>query len=230
MRLPLPVAAFVMMAPAVGTAAVQPSPALKQALAESAKAPVVAFERTQRAELRADPDKEPAVVVDRFVPSSAESGTWTLVSIDGRAPTPDEVKRHRKANAGGPVPGFHRLHMMLAGTPTQRQDAEGCSIFRWDGLQPGSVMTPAGDISAKLAAEATVEQVGGKPIISKVRIFAAKPFRIRGIATMNQFDVISHYKPGEQVPFLTAQTASTDVKAPFGLGGKRRNQISFRPL
>lgn len=201
---------------------------LQQLLADSAKAPVVGFERTARAELRANLGKEPEVVIDRFVPRDGASGSWTLVSIDGRKPTADEAERHRKANADGPIPGFHRLYKVLGNTPARRTEAGGRAVYLWNSLPPGAVVTPGGDISGNLSAEATVEEVGGKPLISKVRIFAAAPFKIRGIATMNQFDVTSQYRHGATHPFLAAQTSATDVKAPFGLGGKRKSNISFR--
>jgi hypothetical protein len=210
--------------------AAQADAALQRAIAESARAPMVGFERTQRAELRADPDKEPEVVVDRFQPTGAATGTWTLVSIDGRKPTADEIERHRKTSARAPVPGFHRLHKILAGPPARRTEAGGRTVYRWDGLPEGAVVTPGGDISKRLSAEATVEEVGGKAMISQVRIFAAQPFSIGGIARMNGFDVTSQYRPASPHPFLAAQTSASDVKAPFGLGGKRRSTISFRPL
>lgn len=212
-------------------AAAQADPVLQSILAQSAKAPFVGFERTVRAEVRADPAREPALVVERFTPRDARSGTWTLVSVDGRKPTEKELEAARKANATGMVPGFHRLHMVLSAPPARRAEADGRITYLWNSLPEGAVVTPGGDISDKLAAEATVEQAGGKPIISRVRIFAAKPFKIRGIATMHSFDVTSLYKPGASgIPFLTTQTSASDVTAPFGMGGKRRSQVSFRPL
>ncbi|MGL6043938.1 MAG: hypothetical protein ACRC1J_08445 [Sandaracinobacteroides sp.] len=223
MRTALFALAFAIAAPARADAALQ------QILAESAGAPLPAIERTTRAELRAHPEKEPALVVDRFVPAGT-SGRWTLVSVDGRKPTAKEAEAHRKGNAAI-VPGFHRLHKVLGGPPTRRTEADGRTIFLWSSLPEGAVVTPGGDISGKLSAEATLEQVGGKPLISEVRVFAAKPFKIRGIATMNSFNVVSLYRPGNGgLPFLTSQTSASDVDAPFGLGGKRRSQISFKPL
>lgn len=202
---------------------------LSAILAESARAPVVGFERTARAELRADPGKEPEVVVDRFVPKSASTGEWTLLSIDGRKPNADEQKRHSQQNQI--IPGFHRLHKVLGAPPTRRTPAGDRTVYQWASLPAGAVTTPGGDISANLSAEATVETVGGKPLISRIRIYAAKPFKIRGIATMNSFEVTSLYRTGPQgLPFLAAQTSASDVSAPFGMGGKRRTQLSFKPL
>jgi hypothetical protein len=198
-------------------------------LAESARAPVVGFERTARAELRANPDREPELVVDRFVPKSASTGEWTLLSIDGRKPSADEQKRHDRQNQI--IPGFHRLHKVLGAPPTRRTPVGDRTVYQWASLPAGAVTTPGGDISANLSAEATVETVGGKPLISKVRIYAAKPFKIRGVATMHSFEVTSLYRAGAQgLPFLAAQTSASDVSAPFGMGGKRRTQLSFKPL
>jgi hypothetical protein len=212
-------------------AAAQADPVLQSILAQSAKAPVVGFERTVRAELRADPDKEPAVVVERFTPRDARSGTWTLVSIDGRKPTEKELEGYRKSTANAVIPGFHRLHEILSLPPARRTEVGGKTVYHWASLPKGAVMSPGGDLSDRLSAEATVEQVGGKPMVSRVRVYAAKPFKIRGIATMNMFEGISQYRPGGNgTPFLETQTQSSDASAPFGLGGKRRSQISFKPL
>lgn len=213
-------------APAVANA----DPVLKQLLAESANAPVTGFERTLRAELRPDSDKGPAQYVERFTPTGPASGRWTLVSLDGKAPTAKQVEQHRKTSAEAVIPGFHRLHLVLSPAPTKRTEVGGKTVYLWPSLPEGAVTTPGGDISRNLSAEATVEDAGGKPIISKVRIFAAKPFKIRGIATMNSFDVTSHYRLNGTLPVLVSQTSQSDVKAPFGFGGARRSVMTYRPL
>lgn len=211
-------------------AAAQADPVLKQVLAESARAPVTGFERTIRAELRPESDKGPAQLVERFTPTGPAAGRWSLLSYDGKAPTPKQIEQHRKSSAEAVIPGFHRLHLVLSPAPTRRTDVGGKTVYLWPSLPEGAVTTPGGDISRNLSAEATVEDAGGKPIISKVRIFAAKPFKIRGIATMNSFDVTSHYRLNGALPVLVSQTSQSDVKAPFGFGGARRSVITYRPL
>ncbi len=209
--------------------AVQADPVLQSILAESAKAPVVGFERTTRAELRADPAKEPGVIVDRFTPTSANAGTWTMLSVDGRKPTPREQEAHAKGN--GNPPGFHNLHRLLAGQPTRRTEADGKTHYFWDSLPKGSVITPGGDISSHISAEAVVDHSVGKPALREVRLFAAKPFHVKIVASVNKFNVVSTYRPGANGgTFLVAQTNDTDVTAPMGMGGKKRSVVSFRPL
>ncbi len=207
----------------------QATPVLQQILADSAKAPVVGFERTVR---RLVPERrEPAVLVDRFTPTSARTGKWALVSIDGRKPTPREVERHLDSDLVAVIPGFHRLHIVLGAPPTSRRDEGGRSIYRWTSLPRGAVETPGGDISANLSAEATVDETGKQPLITEVRIFAPAAFTVRGVARMNAFEVISRYRQGPgATPVLSGQTSTSDIKAPFGLGGKRQRQFDFRPL
>lgn len=229
MRRILPIAvlsAVALSAPATA----QADPALKQLLADSAKAPVVGFERTVRAELKPDSDKGPDQMVERFTPTGPASGRWALISYNGKPPSAKQLEQHRKSSEGAVIPGFHRLHLVLSPAPTRRTEVGSKTVYLWPSLPEGAVTTPGGDISRNLSAEATVEDSGGRPIISKVRIFAARPFKIRGIATMNSFDVTSHYKLHGGQPMLVSQTSQSDVKAPFGLGGQRRNVMSYRPL
>ena len=203
--------------------------ALERILAESAKAPVVGFERTTRADLRADPAKEPALVVDRFTPKSATTGAWTVVSVEGRKPTPQELEVHAKNNSS--PPGFHNLHKLLSLPPTSRAESGGRTVYYWKSLPKGSVITPGGDVSAHLSAEAVLEEAGAKPALSEVRVFAAKPFRVKVVASINKFNVVSVYRAGANgLPFLVAQASETDVSAPLGMGGKRRSTASFKPL
>lgn len=229
MRHCLPVAAAAIAAVATAPAQAQ-SDALALLLAESARAPVVAFERTVKAEVRPESDDGPALLVERFTPTGPAAGRWTLLSIEGKQPTAKQQEAHRKSSADAVIPGFHRLHLVLTPQPARRTVAGAKTIYQWQSLPEGAVKTPGGDISRNLSAEATVEDVGGKPTISKVRIYAAKPFKIRGIATMNSFDVTSLYRIHSGAPVLVSQTSQSDVKAPFGLGGKRVSAISYRPL
>lgn len=212
------------------SAAAEADAVIDRIVAESAKSAPVAFERVTRAEVRADPQKEPALVVDRYQPKAGTAGNWTVVSVDGRKPTPKDLETHAKNNSS-PAPGFHNLHRMMASPPARVTEKDGKTIYLWTSLPKGTVITPGGDISSNLSLETTVEEVGGKPLTSEVRIFAAKPFRVKVVASINRFNVVSHYKPGANgTPFLVSQTAETDVSAPMGLGGKRKSIATFKPL
>jgi len=199
--------------------------------AEAARADIVGFERTMRAEELKDGETVVSVRVDRFNPHAPATRRWALVSVDGRKATAKEIADHRKLVSSFPVPGFYRLRAILAGEPTQSTDAKGRTVYRWDKLPPGSLPTPGPDVSARMAAEAVVETVAGRPMFSRVRIYAPRPFSILSVAKMNAFDLINVYQPnGSGPPILVSQTSLTDVSAPFGQGGRSTSEISFRPI
>lgn len=226
MRQFLAVSALIFALPA----AAQTDPVLTGILAEAAKQGPIAFERTARGQ-DLGKDGKATVEVDRFNPRAAAGAQWKLVSVDGRAPTEKEIEQHRKKTADVPPPGFYRISTMLAKPPVKKTETGGRISYQWDSLPAGSFVTPGGDISGNLSAELVVEQVGGKPKVDRLRIYAAKPFSIRSVAKMNQFDAVNEYKPGASgQPFLAAQSQLTDVSAPFGMGGKRKNVVSFKAL
>lgn len=211
--------------------AAQADAVMDKILASSAKAPMVGFERTSHIRQGSGADAKNFVRVDRFDPRAAKGKQWTLVSIDGRAPTKDDTDAWQKLITDNPVPGFQRLHTMLAGEPQLKSDSGGRRTYSWANLKPNALPAPGPDFSSKLSAEAVVETVQGQPMITSMRVFAAKPFSIMAVAKMNKFDVSSSYKPGAGgLPFLSAQTSDTDVKAPMGKGGKNFSKISFKPL
>lgn len=206
-------------------------PLLETIRSEAARAEVSGFERTTRAENQTDNGPVMTVRIDRFNPRAPRGKQWTLVSVNGRPPTGKEISEHRKRVTSYPVPGFYLLRAILAGEPTRTVDARGRSVYRWEKLPPGSLPTPGPDVSERLAAEATLETVAGRPVFTRVRIYAPQPFPIMAVARMKAFDLMSVYQLGEGgKTVLVAQTSKTDVSAPFGQGERQVSQISFRPI
>jgi hypothetical protein len=204
---------------------------LNQLRAEAARAEVMGFERTTRAETQTDDGPVISTQMDRFNPRAPAARQWTLLSVDGRKPTAKEIAEHRKRVTSFPVPGFYRLSAVLAGEPVRLTDAQGRTVYRWEKLPRGALPTPGPDVSERMAAEAVVEKVGGRAMFSRVRIYAPRPFPIMAVAKMKAFDLINLYQPGAGgTPFLMSQTSLTDVSAPFGRGGRQTSQISFRPI
>lgn len=199
--------------------------------AEAARAEVAGFERTTREQKQTAKGPVTEVRIDRFDPKAPAGRQWTLVSVNGRAPTLREQGDHRKLVSSLPVPGFYRLSAILAGEPTRSVDAEGRILYRWDSLPPGSMPTPGPDISTRMAAEAVVEKVGSRPVMRSVRLFAPKPFPVMAVAKVKAFDLQNYYADGaEGVPVLVSQSGLSDISAPFGQGGRQTSQTQFRPL
>jgi hypothetical protein len=199
--------------------------------AEAARADVQGFERTTREQKMAAKGPVTEVRVDRFDPKAPAGRQWSLVSVNGRAPTLKEQSEHRKLVSSLPVPGFYRLSAILAGAPERSVDAQGRILYRWNSLPPKSMPTPGPDISTRMAAEAVVEKAGGKPVIRSVRLFAPKPFPVMAVAKVNSFDLMNLYAEGAGgTPVLVAQSGTTDISAPFGQGVRQTSETRFRPL
>lgn len=199
--------------------------------ADAARADAVGFERTTREEKQTSKGPAVEVRVDRFDPKAPEGRQWTLLSVDGRPPTGRQRAEHRKLVSSFPVPGFYRLSTILAGEPTRVTDAQGRTLYRWESLPAGSIPTPGPDISGRMAAEAVVEKVAGRPVFKSVRLFAPKPFKVMSVARVNRFDQVNHYELlNGAVPVLTSQASETDISAPFGQGVQQASQVRYRPL
>lgn len=199
--------------------------------AEAARAEVNGFERTTREEKQTPKGPVIEVRVDRFDPREPAGRQWSLLSVNGRAPTKKQLAEHRKLVSSVPVPGFYRLSAILAGPPERSTDAQGRTHYRWTSLPPNSMPTPGPDISARMAAEAVVEKAGGRPFVRSVRLFAPRPFPVMSVAKVNSFDLQNYYGEGAGgTPVLVAQTGATDISAPFGQGVRQTSQTKFRPL
>lgn len=220
--LPTLAVAFLIAAPAHADAA------LEQLRAEARATAPAPFERT----LRIEPANGPAVVrVDRFDPRAAPGRQWTLLSIDGRAPTAEDVRRHQRETSRQPVPGFHRLNELLAGPPTAIERQGERTIYRWQSLKAGAVPTGQGpDLSERLSAEAVVSGPAARPRLEQVRIRAAQPFAIMGVARMNRFEAVSLYALEGDRHRLARQTTEVDARVPIQGRRAQTTTAIFRSL
>jgi hypothetical protein len=219
------VTALAMVAAALPAAADEMLEMLRR---DSLSSPMMAFERT--ATIRQGKAVE-QVRVDRFDPRARPTEQWTLVSVNGAPPSEEDVRRHQKQVNAQPVPGFHRLNSLLAGDPTAIERKGNRTIYRWDQLQKGAAPTGQGpDFSDRLSAEATVRTDGPRPVLEQVRIYAAEPFAIMGVARMRRFEAVTRYAHGARGHQLVSQLTDVDARAPFGMGGARVTEATFRPL
>jgi hypothetical protein len=200
---------------------------LDRLLAQSSAAPLRAFERTSRI---TEADRPERVEIDRFDPEAGEGRRWTLISVDGHAPDAAETSRYRHRVEGQPVPGFHRLHLLLAGKAERRRDGAAL-LYHWDRLEPGALGTSGPDLARRMAADARVVETPGGPMIDWVRVYTPKSFSMMVVATIHRIEHVSIYRRGEDgVPFLQEQDGLVDARIPFRQSGPVRTRSSFRPL
>jgi hypothetical protein len=218
-------AALVLVAPARADAVIDAIRAEAGALAPRP------FERTRIVRDTRDGDA-PRTEVDRFDPKAPRGQQWTLVSVDGRAPSEDERKAHAKfVNDQAVIPGPWRLDPLLAGpNPKVARDGE-TTTYNWSRLPKGSLPLSRFDLTSNLAAQATVADVGGKPTVTRLRIYAPEPFRVLAIARIERMTVESDYARGADGRLqLTRQVMVQDGNIPGRGKGTLRTEMRFRPL
>jgi hypothetical protein len=189
------------------------------------------FERTRIVRDTRDGDA-PRTEVDRFDPKAPKGRQWTLVSVNGRAPTADEAKAHARFVEDQPVvPGVWRLDPLLAGANPKVVRNGDATVYSWPRLPKGSLPLSRFDLTANLAAEASVEDVAGKPTVTRLRIFAPEPFRVLAIAKIDRMTVESEYERGaDGTPRLVRQITVQDGNIPGRGRGTMRTEMRFRPL
>lgn len=198
---------------------------LNQLLAEAGSQSVRPFQR----EIVVEAPGKPAVVRrDRYYPDADQP--WALVSVDGHAPTEDDIKDWRKDVDGQSVPGVQRLPVLLAG-PAARSDENGAIIYRWDQLAKNALGLKGPDVSAHLSAEGRVEYVGGKPTITSVRIFTPKPFSVMLVARIREIRMEMRYARADDGSLrLVSQKGTTDASIPFRPAGVTKTRAHFTEL
>jgi hypothetical protein len=151
---------------------------------------------------------------------------WTLVSVNGKPPRAADLRSHTKSSKGEPVPGYHRLAVLLNATTERRVDTEGRTILSIAQLPPGTVISDGVDISAHLKAEAYVATGRNPPWVQQLRMSARESFKLGWIKVLT-FDLTSDYKLDQAgTPRLVSQTA--DSQGTFlGIAGGQKSETSY---
>lgn len=156
--------------------------------------------------------------VDRW-----DGKTWTLLSLDGKPPSPSDTAKYRKAASAANVPGYHRLAMLAGATATT--DTQGRTVLRIATLPPGSVMTNGKDVTEYFGGEAVLA-AGPRPYVQQLRLTSRQPFRMMLVAKIDSFVTVSNYGLDGNTPRLVRQVA--DIKGSMmGSGGTQRIETIF---
>ena len=189
------------------------------AQAQSVSPSDYAFTRTVRSEPTAGGNTETTITVDKYDPTKSGDALWTLISVDGAAPSADALRKYRKESPQRRIPGYHRLANYFAGPVTTATDSDGRTLFRFASLPKDSVLVFNSDVSHNTTAEAAVGEANGVPFVEQVRL-SIKPTRIKLIMKLEQYESTSRFQMGPNgKPVLVEQIA--DVTG-SGLGQKGR--------
>lgn len=171
--------------------------ALKQrvlALARTVGPDDYAFTRTTRGEQIEGATKEQRTTVERFDPRRPAEQRWTLVSIDGKAPTAAETQSYAKGSAKRRSGHYGRSATYFGAPATTTTDDRGRVVFHFTALPKGSLMANDTDLSANATADATVDPSGAVPFVEQVRFTLVKPARVMLVAKVERLVVTNHFR------------------------------------
>ncbi|MCU0890187.1 MAG: hypothetical protein MUE77_00265 [Sandarakinorhabdus sp.] len=198
---------------------------LREAIIDEARAcdPAgIAFERTTTAIRRGPGIKNKTVTVERW-----DGQRWTLVSVNGNAPTAGQLKTFRKATAVTPVPGYHRMAALLAAAADVSVDENGRKVLKIPVLPPGSVHTDKADISSHLSGEAVITTTDGKPWVARLKVRAREDFKLNMMIKVTNFEQVSDYRMGpDGKPRLASQSADSKGQM-MGFVGGETNEVIY---
>jgi len=133
------------------------------------------------------------VVVESFDPRLASDARWTLVSVDGRAPTSKEVAEARKMKRG-PTPSYHEIAKWFGGPASVTPAGPGRFLYRFARLPAGAIKIGSHDASPDTMAEALVNATAAIPFVERVRLRSTKGFRVMLVAKVDAITATGRYR------------------------------------
>lgn len=209
---------------------------LKQRILSQARALTAddySFTRTIRSEQTSGGKTEKRAIVDRFDPSKSPSDRWTLISIDGAAPSADEHDRYRKEYSKRRVPGYYRLANYFGSNATTSTDSRGRTVFHFTALPKGTLTVMDTDVSAKGVVDAYVGEANGVPFVEETRVRLTQPTRIKLIAKIDRYESSSRYTLRAEGRPVVVEQASDMAGSGMGQAGRIQTVITysdFRPV
>lgn len=182
----------------------------------------VGFVQTTRIERTGSAAKE---IVSRYAP--AGSARWTVLRVDGRAPTAKESADFVKVAARTPGPNYARMARWFGARATRVAEEPGRVTYRFAALPKGVVMMGKHDASAHTAAEAVVNTTGPQPYVERVRFASSQPFRMMLVARVERYAVTAGYAPLGDGRVFSTGTDSDIAGSLMGKSGNLRTRTRY---
>lgn len=206
-----------------GASATAPDPVRDRIIADArTQSPAaLAFDRTMHVVQIGGGTRTVVNRVDRW-----DGKSWSLISVDGRAPTAADLKETAKA-AAAPVPGYHRLAALLASASERSTDPQGRTVLIIPQLPPQTIVNNGTDISAHLKAEAIVVQSNGRPWVQRLTLTAREPFKMSWMLKVLTFEQVNDYVLDTSGRPRLASQANASNGTMFGISGGQTSEVTF---
>ena len=165
------------------------------------------------------------VLVERYDPRGQAGQRWSLVRVDGHAPSPKDIEQSRKSRKGT-TPSYRELAEWF-GAPAVRTDtAPGYVTYRFSRLPAGVIKIGSHDASADTQAEAVVNVKGKVPFVERVRFTSTKGFRMM-MASVQSIDISARYVSLSSGAIVPAASASIINGSMLGKSGQITTAVTF---
>jgi hypothetical protein len=154
-----------------------------------------AFTRTVRSDQTTSGKTEQHVNVEKYDPTKSGDARWTLVSVDGAAPSADHLAKYNKETPKRTVPGYYRLAKFFGAAATTSTDSKGRTVFHFNSLPKDSALVMGSDVSSNTSADVTVADANGKPFAEQVHL-TVRPMRLKLIMKLDHYESTARYKIG----------------------------------
>jgi hypothetical protein len=173
------------------------------AVAKSVSGSDFAFTQANSFERTGTPAKQ---FLQRYDPRRGVS-SWTLLKVDGRAPTAKEIADAAKRTGKAKPPTYARITEWFGAPATRVATTPTTVTYRFASLPKGAVKLGSYDASANTAVEAVVNTAGRVPFVERARFSSNTPFRMFVVAKVERFVITSTNRlmpDGRPVPDVTA--------------------------
>ncbi len=185
-----------------------------------------AFSRTSRSEQTSNGKTEQHTNVEKFDPTKSGDARWTLVSVDGAAPSSEALSKYRKESAKRRVPGYYRLAKYVGANSTASTDARGRTVFHFDSLPKDTALVMDSDVSSNTSADVSVTEANGTAFAEQVHL-TVRPMRLKLIMKLERYESTARYRMGpEGKPLLVEHTAEMSGSG-MGQEGKGHTVITY---
>lgn len=182
-----------------------------------------AFRRTTTFDRAGAPRK---TFVEQFDPRRPAGGQWTLLSVDGRAPSPKELADSRKRKRDK-TPSYAEIAEWFGGAATRSEPASGSVVYRFARLPAGTLKIGSHDASPDTQAEALVNTRGKVPFVERVRFTSTKGFTMMLVASLKSMVVEGRYRQLPDGRAVPADTASNITGSMMGKSGSIRATTTY---
>jgi len=193
------------------------------AAAKGASPSAYSFRRAMTIQQTGKPRK---ILVEQYDPRRPAADQWSLVSVDGRAPTAKESADAHKMKRG-PVPSYGELAKWVGAPASRTNPGPGYVLYHFARLPAGTLKIGSHDASADTQAEVLVNIKAKTPLVEHVRLKSTKGFRMMLVAAIDSIMIDQRYRvlaDGHAVP---SQAISDMSGSMLGKAGRLQAEADY---